>query len=432
SQTASASEPVVPSVPDVSSVPVSSSVPVLTPSAPSQPSEETRLPQSSQVSSVPTVSSQPTAVQSEELRGVWISFYELSDVTEYEDYVNRIDTMFDAVAAQGLNAVFFHARPMSDAMYRSEIFPFSHIIGFKAGDKAVQGVDPGYDPLKYAVSAAHERGLQLHAWINPYRVWNSSDDVDDLSAQNPAYVWRNDSDASNDGWVIEWEDRIYYNPGVAEVRALIVDGVREIVSNYDVDGIHFDDYFYPTADAEFDEDTYQAYRDAGGTLALDDWRRENVNALVRDVYAAVKELDDIPFGISPAANIVKNYEQLYADVMLWASVPGYVDYLCPQIYFGFKHQTLPFLPTLSDWMELRTCAQVKMYVGLPTYKLGEKDSGAGGKAEQREFINETAIIARMVEALRVQQADGFVLYSYTSVTASSNADEMDALAALLR
>lgn len=135
---------------------------------------------------------------------------------------------------------------------------------------------------------------------------------------------------------------IYYNPGSEEARQLIVDGVKEIVANYNVDGIHFDDYFYPTTDASFDSGTYAAYQNSGGTLSLADWRRENVNILVRQTYAAIKSINpSVKFGISPQGNMSNNYNVQYSDVAKWISTSGYVDYICPQVYFGFQNQHQP-------------------------------------------------------------------------------------------
>lgn len=376
---------------------------------------------------------QPPEETESELRGVWISYYELEDLRDYEAYCERIGKMFDKVADLGLNAVFFHVRPMSDALYPSELFPFSHVIGFKENGKAVQGVDPGYDPLAVAVAAAHERGLQLHAWVNPYRVWNNGSDPDALSAKNPAYRWTHDNDPDNDDWVRVWDGKLYYDPGAAEVRELITAGVLEIVRNYDVDGIHFDDYFYPTTDAAFDASTFAGYQAAGGTLSLEDWRRENVNLLVRTVYREIKALRDIPFGISPGGKIKADREECFADVSLWAHEEGYVDYLCPQIYFGFLHQKYPFEQTLEDWLELRGESSVPMYVGLPVYKLGAKDAYAGSVRGMEEFLHaDGTLIARMVRMLREKGADGFILFSYGDVTSVKNAAEMAELAKELR
>ena len=371
----------------------------------------------------------PPYCELDEMRGVWISFYELSDITGYDEYKARIDTMFDKAKAIGFNAVFFHVHSFGDALYPSELFPFSHRIGFKTpkGDP-IQGVDPGYDPLAYAVSAAHKRGLQLHAWWNPYRIWTLSDKISELSADNPAYIFLTDNDKSNDNYVLSTGKGLYYNPAEQGIRDLLTAGIAEMLDNYAVDGVHFDDYFYPTTDASFDADSYKTYRYEGGLLTLADWRRQNVDKLLAQIHQLCAS-KGVPFGVSPAGNISRVTNEMYADVALWGSSYGYVDYLCPQIYWGFKHDTMPFLPVLNDWLGIVTHASVKLYIGLPAYKLGEADTGAG--SGKNEFKNDTEIISRMVISTRDMHCDGFLVYSYTAMATGTNAKETDALRELL-
>ena len=154
-----------------------------------------------------------------------------------------------------------------------------------------QGYDPGYDPLKYMVHAAHSRGLQFHAWLNPYRVSSRFDDISQLAENHPARIWLSDDIADNDDWAVRCNGGIYFNPAIPEVQKLIIDGVREIINNYDVDGIHLDDYFYPTTSPDFDKSAYQRYVDSvdGKPLSLADWRRANVNSLVQGIYRAIHE-----------------------------------------------------------------------------------------------------------------------------------------------
>lgn len=363
------------------------------------------------------------------MRGIWISFYELTDIIDYGEYKTRIDTMFDTAKATGFNAIFFHVHAFADAMYPSEIFPFTHRIGYKTpGGDPIQGVDPGYDPLAYAVSAAHKRGLQLHAWWNPYRIWTLSDDISALSENNPAYIFRNSDDPALKNYVLSTGKGLYYNPAEQGVRDLISAGIAEMLSNYAVDGVHFDDYFYPTTDATFDAVSYAIYKNGGGLLSMADWRRENVDKLLLQVRALCAS-KGVPFGVSPAGNISRVVDTMYANVALWGSSFGYVDYLCPQIYWGFKHDTMPFSGALNDWLGLVTHPSVKLYIGLPAYKLGETDSGAG--SGKNEFKNDKEIIKRMVLTARAVDCDGFIVYSYTAMAGSANAKEANALKELL-
>jgi len=391
-------------------------------------SESSSVIQSSASASSST-QSVPSYSQLDEMRGVWISFYELSNITDFEEYKSRINTMFDTAKEIGFNAIFFHVHAYADALYPSKIFPFSHRIGFKTPSGApIQGVDPGYDPLEYALSAAHKRGLQLHAWWNPYRIWTLSDDISDLSVNNPAYIFCNDDDPTINNYVLSTGKGLYYNPAEQGVRDLITAGIAEMLTNYAVDGVHFDDYFYPTTVETFDALSYANYKSSGGLLAVSDWRRENVDKLLTQVHALCAS-KSVPFGVSPAGNIRRVIDTMYANVALWGSSYGYVDYLCPQIYWGFKHDTYPFSNVLNDWLGVVTHSSVKLYIGLPAYKLGEVDTGAG--SGKYEFKSDTEIIKRMILAARNVNCEGFIIYNYTAMISSSNVKETNALHELL-
>lgn len=380
---------------------------------------------SSAVSSASSSLSDPGIALSGEMRGVWVSFYELSDIKTFEIFKARFDGIIADAERLGFNAIFMHVRSHGDAFYRSAIFPMTARIGFTdSNGDPIQGVDPGYDPLEYAVSAAHAAGLQLHAWINPYRVWTLSGDITDLAKNNPARVIVEDGDSDNDEAVIIREGSIFYNPASELARGIIISGITEVIRNYAVDGVHFDDYFYPTTSASFDKSSYDAYLDAGGRLSLDDWRRDNVNKLVEGAYSAVKAVRDIPFGISPAGNIERVVNEEYADVRLWGSSAGYVDYLCPQVYWGFEHKSFPFVQTCTVWLNVISSESVKIYIGLPAYKLGQTDSGAGSGSA--EFKTGKAIIARMVDSVRTLGCDGFVVYNMESIASGDNAAEANA------
>ena len=272
---------------------------------------------------------------SDEMRGVWVAYLSLDNVNKA-----KIDSIVSNAKQNGMNTIYFHVRPFGDALYKSNYYPWSHLV------TGTQGEAPsdGFDPLAYAVEAAHREGLELHAWLNPLRIMlNSGVYPPTLSADNPYNVWRNDDNAENDDWVIDYGKGKYYNPAIPEVRELIVNGVKEIVENYNVDGIHWDDYFYPASDDSFDDsEAYAEYMLGGGKLSLSDWRKQNISTLVKSVYSAVKASDsEVEFGISPAGNI-ENCLSAGADVKTWGSQEGYVDYLCPQIYWTNDNTVAPF------------------------------------------------------------------------------------------
>lgn len=370
-------------------------------------------------------------VQEGEMRAVWISYYELDGRGKNADqFADMIGGMFDKIKSMGLNTVVVHVRANSDAFYPSSYFPWSE---YAAGQ---QGQNPGYDPLNLLIEAAHERGLAFHAWLNPYRVSNKTDDPMELAENNPARVYLTDVDTANDSWVIPWDGGIYYNPGVVEMQKLILDGVREILDNYDVDGIHFDDYFYPTSDPAFDAATYGAYAEKAGdnALSLGDWRRANVNSLMQAVYR-LADSRGVPFGISPSAHISddgsdRNYQELYADIALWMREGGYAHYITPQLYFGFQYSNADFRfdNLLSRWLSLPRAEGMRLYVGLAAYKIGTEDAGS------TEWQASADILSRQLSLLRQAGADGFMLYSYGSIVsdAALNQAQMQAFQGVLQ
>lgn len=260
------------------------------------------------------------------------------------------------------------------------------------------------------VEVAHKIGLRIEAWVNPYRV-SQSDDINTLSDNNIAKIWYNSEDKKSNVYI---SDKIYFNPASNEVKNLIVNGVKEIVSNYAVDSVQFDDYFYPTTKPEIDEAEYNSYRENGGTLSLNDWRRENVSDMVKSVYSTIKEVNSfVEFGISPQSSVSSNYKNLYADVERWVKESGFVDYICPQIYFGFYNEVQPFTRTAKSWADLTSSC--KLYVGLPLYKSGKEDKYASPDQSYaiNEFIDNNDIVSRQITFIKqIDNIGGFYIFSY--------------------
>ncbi|MBR5310869.1 MAG: family 10 glycosylhydrolase, partial [Oscillospiraceae bacterium] len=252
-------------------------------------------------------------------------------------------------------------------------------------------------------------GLKIEAWINPYRVKGNSN-TEKIAKSSPAYKWL------GTGKVVVLNSGIFYNPADEEVIELIVSGVEEIVKNYDVDGIHFDDYFYPTTDESFDKEYYSKYKSEGGKLSLSDWRRQNVNVLIKSVYSAIKAIDSsCRFGISPGGNTDRNYNSLYCDVYTWVTSKGYVDYICPQLYYGFNNRDCPYLEVLSEFNDMITRSEVELIIGLAAYKAGAEDTYAGENGK-KEWINNNDILARQIIAARNESRySGFAMYRYDSL-----------------
>lgn len=370
------------------------------------------------VSEIPAEPSRgQSAIRNGELDAMWISYLEYMEMPKDEaGFKAAVDKMFDRCTDLGMNAVIVHVRSHSDAMYPSRDYPWSC---FASG---IQGVDPGYDPLEYMVSAAHSRGLEFHAWLNPYRVTGYGSYWDQVAASNPAKVWLSDNDPSNDRWVLLHKGEYYLNPSVSQVRQMVVDGISEIVSNYDVDGVHFDDYFYPTVNDNdpsmyFDKPEYDA---SGSTLSIADWRRNNVNMLVKDVYKTVKEVgSNIEFGISPAGNVdnLRKDTAYFVDIDTWLSNPGYIDYIMPQLYWGFERRdssgniaAYAYENNLNTWISLAAKGNVKLYIGL---NLANAGTNVSDNNSISEWLRYDDIIARQVLAARATgKVDGFAFFRY--------------------
>lgn len=359
-----------------------------------------------------SVSEQPGSGNNSDMdyvKSVWITYFELEQMTTSsetaQDFEKTIKSAFKLIKNIGLNTVTVQIRPCADAFYRSDYFPVSEYCF------GVQGAELKYDPLQLMVETAHDLGLRIEAWINPYRV-SQSNDINTLCDSNQAKLWYSNEETRNFVYI---SDKIYYNPARSEVTQLIVNGVKEIVSNYSVDGIHFDDYFYPTTLEDIDAAEYEEYVNAGGEMTLADWRRENVSTMVKSVYSAIKEINpEVQFGISPQSKVSTDYGTLYADVERWASEEGFVDYICPQIYFGFYNEVQPFTRTAKEWNERATAA--KLYVGLPLYKAGQEDTFASADEDYaiNEFIENNNIISRQIIYLQnLQNVSGYYIYSYS-------------------
>lgn len=338
-----------------------------------------------------------------EISAAWISYTELSMKDENggneDSFRDKISEMFDNCAQLGINTVFAQVRPFCDAMYPSEIFPWSAYLTGYQGDPVY------YDPLEIMVEEAHERGLGLHAWINPFRV-SFDTDTDKLSEKNPAKKLLNDEKTKDR--VVTADGGLYLCPASTQNHKLIIDGVREIIRNYEVDGIHIDDYFYPSTDISVDKTYYDEYKKNGGALFYDKWRLEVISSFVSQMYTAVKsERNDCVFSISPAGNINNNYEEEYADVERWCSEKGYCDWIIPQIYYGFENEVLPFDKACKSWSELDTTDDVRMIYGIPAYKVN---------GEEEEFKAGGGIIEKQISVAKAtDNYGGVAFFSYSSL-----------------
>lgn len=337
---------------------------------------------------------------SERIIAAWLYYNEIEDLVKSseteKDFIANIENTVDKLKEFFVNTLILHARAFDDAFYKSEIFPVSKYCEDGNGNLK-------FDVLQCFIDVCHSKGITLWCWVNPYRI----NKVDDISVIKEGYFQYDALTSQNEQMLIRSPNGVYYNPADEQVKKHVIDGIREIIENYDIDGIHFDDYFYPRTDKEIDSIYYEKYKADGGNLSLADFRRENVNSLIFSVCALVRKYNKA-FSVSPISNINQNINSYYADVKLWATSDSYVDYIIPQIYFGFQNFAQPFKETLEKWVEL-TGDGSKLIVGLAVYKSGTTDSYAkDGKDEwkSRDVISkEIDLICQNYEKI------GFVYYS---------------------
>lgn len=312
-----------------------------------------------------------------QFRGMWLATVANRDwpskpgLTAAEQRAELL-AFLDTAVARRLNAVVFQVRPTADALWPSRYEPWAEYL------TGVQGRDPGWDPLGTAVREAHRRGLELHAWFNPYRVANHTDPTR-LIPTHPARL--------HPEWVVTYGGKLYYNPGLPEVRRFVQDAMLDAVARYDIDGVHWDDYFYPypVAGQVFDDDAaYERY--GAGFPDRAAWRRDNIDRLVRETAGRIKRLDRrVRFGISPFAVWrnqatdplgsdtragVQTYDDLYADTRTWVR-EEWIDYIVPQVYWNIGFAAADYAKLVPWWAEVVRGTGVHLYIGEALYKAGD-------------------------------------------------------------
>lgn len=341
-------------------------------------------------SNVPMVEDMPGGADTV---GVWITAFELNEMLKSENgFLKEFSVALDFLENKGVNCLYVHTRAYSDAYYPSLFYPLA------------AAVPENMDPLKIMVEQTHQRNMKIFAWINPYRISTSTSDKATVNGKIISAVGESN--------ILTDKKGLYLDPSSDLVRRLIINGVREIVQSYKIDGIHFDDYFYPTAEPFFDESSYEKYKEtAKEPLSLGDWRRANVNGLLSGVYGTIKSQDEnILFSISPAADIKGNYENLFADVRAWCD-GGYVDEIVPQLYFGFEYpaERFRFDSLLTAWQEYLRGTKVRILIGLPVYKKFTRP-----QADEVEWAKYDDIIPRQIAHIKENSKEiGYVYFSYS-------------------
>jgi uncharacterized lipoprotein YddW (UPF0748 family)/N-acetylmuramoyl-L-alanine amidase len=356
----------------------------------------------------------PDLTKDEEMRGVWIAtVYNIDFPATKNDPARQkqeLINILDTTLAAGLDTIFFQVRPKGDALYPSELFPWSEYLTGTAGQ------DPGYDPLAFLLTEADRRGIQVHAWINPYRLTMGTQDKPQtdhsfLAAGSPVKQRTDLTVAAADG-------KLYLNPGEPEAIDLVVSGVKEIISRYPVAGIHFDDYFYPSDPNFNDSAAYERYGKPLG-LSLGDWRRQNTLTLIKKVGDMIRTVKPgAAFGVSPSGiwrnqkndplgsdtNGYESYSQSYADTRLWVR-EELIDYIAPQIYWAIGTQGSDYDILARWWRSVCLGTKVKLYVGHAAYRIGN-----AGPWEKPTEISRQIALNRSLGAI-----DGSIFYGYSKI-----------------
>lgn len=344
-----------------------------------------------------------------EFRGVWIATVGNIDWPSKQglgaaQQKAELIQILDAHQRAGINAIMFQIRPAADALYGKGREPWSRYLSGIQG----QAPNPFYDPLDFAIKEAHSRGMELHAWMNPYRAT-----VDSRSNIASDHITR-----THPEWFFSYSGKKLFDPGLPQVRAYITSVVMDVVKNYNIDGIHFDDYFYPYPEKNPIPDM-ATFRKYGNGTSIEDWRRENVDILIKEISESIKaEKPFVKFGISPFGiwdNVgnhpegsktagFSGYRQLYADAKKW-SMEGWVDYINPQIYFPFNYRAAAF-EVLLDWWSKNSYGR-HLYIGQAAYRVNERGQG----------WNERDQLPRQIRELRKDKnAQGSVYFSSKSLT----------------
>ncbi|MFC4103359.1 family 10 glycosylhydrolase [Paenibacillus xanthanilyticus] len=314
------------------------------------------------------------------LRGAWIStVYNLDWPTKAsagkaEQQKQEFVALLGELQGMGMNAVFVQVRPAGDALYPSALAPWSEALSGK------QGTDPAYDPLAFMIEETHKRGMEFHAWFNPFRA-SVNAKLDNLADNHVAKL--------HPEWIVNSGGILYVNPGIPEARQHIIDAITEVVKGYDVDGVHLDDYFYPSSGA-FGDDAAFAQYNPDGIRNKGDWRRANIDAFVRQLDEAVHAAKPAArFGISPfgvwrnkavdasgsdTKASVTAYDSMNADVRTWIK-QGWIDYVVPQIYWSFATSAAPYGKLVDWWAQEVRGTGVDLYIGHAGHKVGGKEAG---------------------------------------------------------
>ena len=352
-------------------------------------------------------------------RGAWIATVANIDwpseeaVGDSAAQQREMTFLLDSLSSLGLNAIIFQVRPTADALYKSAYEPSSHWLAGK------QGAPLTWDPLEWTIGEAHQRGMEVHVWLNPYRVNLAKTDTSMISAN---HIWRKHPD-----WFWEYNKQWYFDPARPETREWICTIVQDIVSRYDIQAIHMDDYFYPyPAGGKKLPDEASFQKDPRGFDNIHDWRRDNVNLAIQAISRTIKECkDSVEFGISPFgvwrnASVdstgsktqagITNYDDLYADTRLWIK-EGWIDYILPQLYWEIGKKVADYEILAHWWANEVRGTRCKLYIGMAPYRLVESQKSKVESQKSNPWANGNEIKRQMDLNRTIPEISGECFYS---------------------
>ena len=332
-----------------------------------------------------------------EEKGVFISYIDYAELLgknkqEIEDIISE---MISNISYFGLNSVILQVRPFSDAIYPSSIYQSSHVVVKKEGDPLP------IDILKYFIEEAKQKDISVYAWVNPYRIRNDNN-IGDINKNSFYYKWLNTDyiEITNKG--------IFLNPAKDEVINYITDGLAELCKNYDIKGVIYDDYYYPSDTIDLKD-----YEKTDKKKTLKEYRINNINKLIEKSYDTVKKVNkNLKFGISPAGNIENNLDKEYLDIK-YILISNKLDMIIPQLYYGFENSGKPFLSTIHQWQDINI-KNKKFYVALSLYKSGNIDEWAG-KGKNEWLLNTDIIKKQILISRNIKNYNGFYIYRYENI-----------------
>lgn len=327
-------------------------------------------------------------------KGVFISYIDYADLNgkTKEEQQKQITKMINNISYFGLNKIILQVSPFSDAIYPSKIYESSHTVVQNEGDPLK------LDILKYFINQAKDKNIDIYAWLNPYRIRNTNN-IKTISKNTYYYKWLNTDniEITNQG--------IYLNPASKEVLTYIEKGLQELCQNYDIKGVLYDDYYYPN-----DTIDLNTYKQTNMETNLKTYRINNINKLIETSYNIIKQTNNnIKFGLSPAGNIENNKDKEYLDIENVLKTDK-IDFIIPQLYYGFESSTKPYIKTLKEWTSINTNNK-DFYVALALYKSGKIDNFAG--RGENEWLEQTNIIKKQIITARNEKNyKGFYIYRY--------------------